>query len=118
MMQSETFKIREDLDECLAIAGDSKVVCTVSERTPEKISEILEGKFAEDGSLPNPASADSAESKCALQLPRDSIQADETKYARMVQKCSGALRGPPQECIGRGRWTRRAGCSSSMRVTA
>merc|ERR1711896_89716 len=49
----------------------------------------LEGKFAKDGSLPDPASTTNAEFKCILQLLKDSIQADKTKYTRMVKKCKG-----------------------------
>merc|ERR1712115_137142 len=48
-----------------------------------------EEKFAKDGSLPDPASTDSAEFKCILQLLRDSIPADKTKYTRMAKKCRG-----------------------------
>merc|ERR1711976_1036509 len=49
----------------------------------------LEEKFAKDGSLPDPASTDNAEFKCILQLLRDSIQVDKTKYTRMAKKCRG-----------------------------
>merc|ERR1712107_525535 len=48
-----------------------------------------EEKFAKDGSLPDPASTDNAEFKCILQLLRDSIPADKTKYSRMAKKCRG-----------------------------
>merc|ERR1711979_65165 len=48
-----------------------------------------EAKFAKDGSLPDPASTDNAEFKCILQLLRDSIPADKTKYTRMAKKCRG-----------------------------
>merc|ERR1711948_240528 len=48
-----------------------------------------EEKFAKDGSLPDPASTDNAEFKCILQLLRDSIQVDKTKYTRMAKKCRG-----------------------------
>merc|ERR1711972_615213 len=48
-----------------------------------------EEKFAKDGSLPDPASTDNAEFKCILQLLRDSIPADKTKYTRMAKKCRG-----------------------------
>ena len=50
----------------------------------------LEAKFAKDGSLPDPASTTNAEFKCVLQVLRDSIQADKTKYTRIgcqVQGC-------------------------------
>merc|ERR1712230_164924 len=49
----------------------------------------LEAKFAKDGSLPDPMSTDNAEFKCILQLLRDSIPADKTKYTRMAKKCQG-----------------------------
>jgi adenosylhomocysteinase len=48
-----------------------------------------EEKFAKDGSLPDPASTDNAEFKCILQLLKDSIPADKTKYTRMAKKCQG-----------------------------
>merc|ERR1711972_1275951 len=48
-----------------------------------------EEKFAKDGSLPDPSSTDNAEFKCILQLLRDSIPADKTKYTRMAAKCKG-----------------------------
>merc|ERR1712038_586225 len=48
-----------------------------------------EEKFAKDGSLPDPASTDNAEFKCILQLLRDSIPVDKTKYSRMAKKCRG-----------------------------
>jgi len=49
----------------------------------------LEAKFAKDGSLPDPASTDNAEFKCILQLLKDSIPLDKTKYTRMAAKCKG-----------------------------
>merc|ERR1712063_86251 len=49
----------------------------------------LEEKFAKDGTLPDPASTDNAEFKCILQLLRDSIPADKTKYTRMAAACHG-----------------------------
>jgi len=49
----------------------------------------LEAKFAKDGTLPDPSSTDNAEFKCVLQLLRDSIQVDKTKYTRMAAKCKG-----------------------------
>jgi len=48
-----------------------------------------EEKYAKDGSLPDPASTDNAEFKCILQLLKDSIPADKTKYTRMAAKCRG-----------------------------
>jgi len=48
-----------------------------------------EAKYAKDGSLPDPASTDNAEFKCILQLLKDSIPADKTKYTRMAAKCKG-----------------------------
>merc|ERR1712056_67006 len=49
----------------------------------------FEEKFAKDGSLPDPASTDNAEFKCILQLLKDSIPMDKTKYTRMAKKCRG-----------------------------
>merc|ERR1712118_385733 len=49
----------------------------------------LEAKFAKDGSLPDPASTTNPEFKCILQLIKDSIQTDATKYTRMAAKCKG-----------------------------
>merc|ERR1711948_114210 len=42
-----------------------------------------------DGSLPDPANTDNAEYKCILQLLKDSIPNDKTKYTRMAAKCKG-----------------------------
>jgi len=39
--------------------------------------------------LPDPASTDNAEFKCILQLLKDSIPQDKTKYTRMALKCKG-----------------------------
>merc|ERR1739849_38644 len=49
----------------------------------------FETKFAKDGTLPDPMSTDNPEFKCVLQLLKDSIQADKTKYTRMAKKCKG-----------------------------
>merc|ERR1712032_594499 len=49
----------------------------------------FEEKHAKDGSLPDPASTENAEFKCILQLLKDSIPADKTKYSRMAAKCKG-----------------------------
>merc|ERR1712222_300402 len=49
----------------------------------------FEDKHAKDGSLPDPASTDNAEFKCILQLLKDSIPADKTKYTRMAKACHG-----------------------------
>merc|ERR1712224_723298 len=49
----------------------------------------FEEKFAKDGSLPDPESSDNAEFKCILQLLKDSIPADKTKYTRMAKACHG-----------------------------
>merc|ERR1711893_425610 len=49
----------------------------------------FEEKFAKDGTLPDPSTTDNAEFKCILQLLKDSIPADETKYTRMAKKCRG-----------------------------
>merc|ERR1711965_365231 len=49
----------------------------------------FEIKFEKDGSLPDPASTDNAELKCILELLKESIQVDKTKYTRMAAKCKG-----------------------------
>merc|ERR1712072_751248 len=48
-----------------------------------------EAKFAKDGTLPDPASTDNAEFKCVLQVLKDSIQQDKTKYTRMAAAMKG-----------------------------
>jgi len=48
-----------------------------------------EEKFAKDGSLPDPSSTDNAEFKCILELLKESIKVDKTKYTRMAAKCKG-----------------------------
>jgi adenosylhomocysteinase len=49
----------------------------------------LEEKFAKDGTLPDPASTENPEFKCILQLLKESIPADKTKYTRMAAICKG-----------------------------
>jgi len=49
----------------------------------------LEAKFAADGSLPDPASTTNAEFKCILEVLRDSIKVDKTKYTRMAAILKG-----------------------------
>merc|ERR1712144_10649 len=49
----------------------------------------FEEKFAKDGSLPDPNGTDNAEFKCILQLLKESIPADKTKYTRMAAACKG-----------------------------
>merc|ERR1712083_504252 len=49
----------------------------------------FEEKYAKDKSLPDPSSTDNAEFKCILQLLKDSIPNDPTKYTRMAAKCKG-----------------------------
>merc|ERR1712214_219562 len=49
----------------------------------------FEGKYAKDKSLPDPSSTDNAEFKCILQLLKDSIQVDKTRYTRMAAKLKG-----------------------------
>merc|ERR1711967_41214 len=49
----------------------------------------FEAKFAKDGTLPDPMSTENPEFKCVLQVLKDSIQADKTKYTRMAKKCKG-----------------------------
>merc|ERR1712118_278496 len=49
----------------------------------------FEEKYAKDKSLPDPASTTNAEFKCVLQLIRDSIPCDPTKWTRMAAKGKG-----------------------------
>merc|ERR1712066_772767 len=49
----------------------------------------FEERYAKDGSLPDPSSTDNPEFKCILQLLKDSIPADKTKYTRMAKACKG-----------------------------
>merc|ERR1712127_159114 len=49
----------------------------------------FEAKYAKDKSLPDHSSTDNAEFKCILQLLKDSIPTDPTKYTRMAAKCKG-----------------------------
>jgi len=49
----------------------------------------FEEKYAKDKSLPDPASTTNAEFKCVLQLIRDSIPRDPTKWTRMSKVCKG-----------------------------
>merc|ERR1712130_1000024 len=49
----------------------------------------FEALYAKDGTLPDPNSTTNAEYKCILQLLKDSIPADKTKYTRMAAKCKG-----------------------------
>merc|ERR1712022_103148 len=49
----------------------------------------FEEKYAKDKSLPDPASTSNAEFKCVLQLVRDSIQVDPTKWTRMSKVVKG-----------------------------
>merc|ERR1712057_134747 len=49
----------------------------------------FEEKYAKDGSLPDPSSTTNPEFKCILQLLKDSIPKDKTKYSRMAAKCKG-----------------------------
>merc|ERR1711912_132629 len=49
----------------------------------------FEEKFAKEGTLPDPQSTTNPEFKCILQLLKDSIPADKTKYTRMAAACKG-----------------------------
>merc|ERR1711968_229906 len=49
----------------------------------------FEEKFAKDDSLPDPASTTNPEFKCILQLLKDSIPNDKTKFTRMAAACHG-----------------------------
>merc|ERR1712151_403738 len=74
-----------------------------------------EEKFAKDGSLPDPASTDNAEFKCVLQVLRDSIQQDKTKYTRMAAK--GELLFPAinvNDCVTKSKFDNVYGCRHSL----
>merc|ERR1712117_533592 len=49
----------------------------------------FEGKFAKDRTLPDPDSTENPEFRCILQLLKESIQEDSTKYTRMAAICKG-----------------------------
>merc|ERR1739848_723784 len=49
----------------------------------------FEEKYAKDKSLPDPMSTTNAEFKCVLQIIRDSIPCDPTKWTRMSKQCKG-----------------------------
>merc|ERR1711884_621400 len=49
----------------------------------------FEAKFAQDGSLPDPTTTDNAEFKVILQLLKDLIPQDKTKYTKMAAMCKG-----------------------------
>merc|ERR1719355_237114 len=75
----------------------------------------LEAKFAKDGSLPDPASTTNPEFKCNLQLLKDSIQADATKYTRMA--AAGQLLFPAinvNDCVTKSKFDNVYGCRHSL----
>ena len=47
----------------------------------------LEAAFAKDGTLPDPESTTNPEFKCVLQLVKDSISLDATKWTKALQGC-------------------------------
>merc|ERR1719230_1367060 len=49
----------------------------------------FEEKYAKDKSLPDPESTSNPEFKCILQLIKDSIPLDATKWTRMAKNCRG-----------------------------
>merc|ERR1712242_694975 len=51
--------------------------------------KAAEEQYAKDGSLPDPTTTDNAELKVILQLLKDSIPQDKTKYSRMAALCKG-----------------------------
>jgi len=73
-----------DVDGCDQLVDDGGDATLLIHKGKE-----FEAKFAKDGSLPDPNSTDNAEFKCVLQLLRDSIPVDKTKYTRMAAKCKG-----------------------------
>merc|ERR1719323_207139 len=51
--------------------------------------KAAEEAYAKDGSLPDPATTEDAELKVILQLLKESIPMDKTKYTRMAAVCKG-----------------------------
>merc|ERR1711874_329102 len=75
----------------------------------------FEEKYAKDGSLPDPNSTTNAEFKCILQLLKDSIPADKTKYTRMAAK--GKLLFPAinvNDCVTKSKFDNVYGCRHSL----
>merc|ERR1712004_451875 len=75
----------------------------------------FEAKFAKDGSLPDPESTTNPEFKCILQLLKDSIPADKTKYTRMAAK--GELLFPAinvNDCVTKSKFDNVYGCRHSL----
>merc|ERR1711988_2019004 len=71
-------------DGCDLLVGDGGDATLLIHKGKE-----FEEKYAKDGSLPDPMSTDNAEFKCILELLKNSIPADKTKYTRMAAKCHG-----------------------------
>merc|ERR1712151_1168913 len=69
-------------DGCDQLVDDGGVATLLMHKGKE-----CEEKFAQDGTLPDPSSTGNAELKCILELLKESIQADKTKYTRMAAKC-------------------------------
>ena len=59
----------------------------------------FEEKYAKDGSLPDPASADNAEFKCILQLLNPGGQAKYTRMAKAYHGVMVSVRRPPLACV-------------------
>merc|ERR1739838_574604 len=74
----------ETLDGCDQLVDDGGDATLLIHKGKE-----YEEAFAKDGSLPDPASTDNAEFKCILELLKESIPADKTKYSRMAKKMGG-----------------------------
>merc|ERR1712039_52417 len=75
----------------------------------------FEEKFAKDGSLPDPTSTDNAEFKCILELLKESIKVDKTKYTRMAAK--GELLFPAinvNDCVTKSKFDNVYGCRHSL----
>merc|ERR1711862_624761 len=100
------FSTQDHAAAAIAKAGTASVFAWKGETLPEDWCDLLvddggdatllihkgkefEERFAKDGSLPDPSSTDNAEFKCILQLLKDSIPADKTKYSRMAAACHG-----------------------------
>merc|ERR1712061_608764 len=85
-------------------------------------SKEYETKYAKDKSLPDPSSTDNAEYKCILQLLKDSIPADPTKYTRMAAKCKGVSEETTtgvhginvNDCVTKSKFDNVYGCRHSL----
>merc|ERR1711982_288954 len=75
----------------------------------------FEEKYAKDKSLPDPESTTNPEFKCILQLIKDSIPLDATKWSRMAKR--GELLFPAinvNDCVTKSKFDNVYGCRHSL----